>query len=102
MRLARDCGNISSLFPEGVTRLCDLPHTIHTAIRMALHFLKFEEMPEEEDRPPKHIWLDADRMDQWWKEVKAAHESRNKGEPALRDMDKNKAMEDIFPGVKFD
>ena len=101
MRLARDCGNISSLFPPGVTRLWDLPHTLHAAIRLALYFLKFEEIPEDDDRPPKHLWLDSEKMEQWWIEVKQAQEARYKGESSLRDMPQNELLNEMFPGAKF-
>lgn len=101
VRIARDCGDISSLFPKGITKLWDLPHTLHTAIRMALYFLKFEEIPEQADQPPKHMWLDADKMENWWAEVKRARESRYKGEVAIHDMPQNEALQEMFPGVKF-
>lgn len=101
VRIARDCGNISSLFPDGIARLWDLPHTLHTAVRMALYFLKFEEIPHDEDRPPKKYWLDADRMKQWWTEVRQAQEERAKGGTATRDMPQNAVLKEIFPGMKI-
>ncbi len=85
VRIARDCGDISSLFPAGITRLWDLPHPLFTAIRMALYFLKFEEL-ESKERPPKKIWLDGEKMTMWWAEVKASRESEAKGEGSTMDM----------------
>lgn len=93
--MARDCGDISSLFPPGVTRLWDLPYTIHSAIRMALYFIGFEEYRESE-RPPKRIWLDADKMKQWWQDVKAAREEEGKGNGAINDMPQNALMKEMF------
>jgi hypothetical protein len=101
VRIARDCGNLSSLFPPGITHLWDLPHTLHTAIRMALYFLKFEEIPYEEDRPPKHIWLDPDKMEDWWRAVKESQEARYKGETSVREMPQNELLAEMFPGVNF-
>jgi hypothetical protein len=97
VRLARDLGDISSLFPPGVTRLWDLPHTLHTAIRSALYFLSFEELPEKE-RPPRHMWLDGESMTQWWREVKANRESQMKGEGSYTDMPQNDLLKQFFGG----
>jgi hypothetical protein len=101
VRIARDGGCLSSLFPPGITTIWDLPHTLHGAIRLALYFLKFEEIPYEEDRPPRHIWLEPERMERWWKDVKQAQEARYKGEPAERDMTQNEMVAELFPGVKL-
>jgi hypothetical protein len=99
VRLARDCGDISSLFPPGITRLWDLPHTLHSAIRLALIFLRFEELPKEE-RPPKRMWLDADKMTLWWAEVKRNRDSKSKGNGSVMDMPQNALMAEIF-GANF-
>jgi hypothetical protein len=97
VRIARDCGDISSLFPPGVTRLCDLPHTIHRAIRMALYFLSFENIIEAQDKPPKHIWLDGEKMEEWFRAVK----ERAKGDKEVSEMPQNQALKDMFPGMTF-
>lgn len=65
MRIARDAGDISSLLPTGVRSLADAPHVFVEAVRMGLYFLGFSEMPEEE-RPPRYIWLDTERMNAHW------------------------------------
>lgn len=62
MRLARDAGDISSLFPTGVHSLVDAPHVFVQALSQALYYLSFENLPEHE-RPPKAIWLDSDKME---------------------------------------
>lgn len=95
VRMARDCGDISSLFPAGITRLWDLPHTLFTAIRMALGFLKFEELDPKE-RPPKKIWLDGDKMTMWWAEVKASREAEAKGEGSTMDMPSNALVAEML------
>lgn len=69
--------------------LIDLPFTHHDAILYALGFLSFEKLPEEE-RPPKSIWLDDDKMTAWWDEVERMREARMKGEdyaaPSVEDI----------------
>lgn len=95
VRLARDIGDISSLFPPGITRLYDLPFTVFNAIRLALYFLSFEELPEKE-RPPKAIWLDEERMQSWWNEVKANREAEGKGEGDMSSMPQNDLLKEVF------
>lgn len=97
VRVARDCGDVSSLYPRGITRLFDLPYTLHNNIRLALHFLSFDELTEKE-RPPKKIWLDVERMKMWWSEVKAAREDEAKGGNSVMDMPQNALLKDIFRG----
>lgn len=97
VRIARDCGDISSLFPAGVTRLWDLPFTIHQAIHMALYFLSFDELPLKE-RPPKKIWLDGDKMKLWFDEVKANRETEMSGEGDYQSMPQNQALKEMFKG----
>lgn len=41
--------------------------------------LSFDELPSEE-RPPKRIWTDADRLKAWWAEVKKRREAEARGE----------------------
>jgi hypothetical protein len=97
VRIARDCGDISSLFPPGIERLWDLPYTLHQAVRLALYFLSFEELPIKE-RPPKRIWLNSEKMDAWWSEVKADREAQAKGQGSYRDMPQNAFIAEIFGG----
>jgi hypothetical protein len=78
VRLARDLGDISSLYPHGIERAYDLPYTVHNAIMAALGFLSFEELPEKE-RPPKRIWLNSDAMEEWWADVKAMRKAEMEG-----------------------
>lgn len=100
MRLARDCGNVSSLFPKGVTTLHELPFTVHAAINRALHFLSFEKLDADE-RPPKKIWLDDEAMERWWADVKQAREDKMKGGDSTMSMPQNALLEKVFPGMRF-
>lgn len=78
VRIARDCGNIATLLPDGLTDLRDIPFTLHDAIVAALYFLGFEELPREE-RPPKTIWMDNEAMRRWWDEVERTREAKYGG-----------------------
>jgi hypothetical protein len=95
VRMARDLGDISSLFPTGIKRIWDLPHTLASAIRMGLYYLSFEELPEKE-RPPRHIWLDPKKMDAHWAQVKADREREMKGQGSINDMPENALLKDMF------
>lgn len=68
VRLARDLGNLKLLLPEGIDDIWDLPYPLFEAIKLALVFLRYEELPGDE-QPPNSIWLDADEMGKWWKAV---------------------------------
>lgn len=61
VRIARDFGTVSELYPPGITDLRELPSHWFDAIRQAIVFLGFEEL-EKEERPPKSIWLDKDKL----------------------------------------
>lgn len=97
MRIARDCGDISSLFPQGITRLWDLPYTIHNAIRMALYFLSFENLPTKE-QPPKKIWLDPEKMKYWSDEVMRNRELESQGQGDYQSMPQNDLVKQMFGG----
>ena len=75
VRIARDLGDVSSLFPEGCRSLLDLPYPLHDAISYGLQFLAFLELPKEE-QPPRVIWLNGDKL----KEHFDAVEKRRKEE----------------------
>lgn len=80
MRFARDCGDLSLLFPDTITTIRDLPYNIFDAIRLALVWLSFEEL-ESAEKPPKEIWLDGKAMSKWWKAVKKRREDKYSGRP---------------------
>jgi hypothetical protein len=56
---------VSALLPDGITNLADCPHTLHEAILAALRILGYEEFPLDE-RPPKEIWVDGEKLAAWW------------------------------------
>lgn len=59
---------MSQLLPDGIRHLGDAPYTLHRAITQALRILDYEEFPIEE-RPPRRIWMDNDRLTDWWRDV---------------------------------
>lgn len=97
VRMARDIGDISSLFPPGITRLADMPFTLHDAIFSALSFLTFDELPEKE-RPPKHIWLNGKKMTAHWAEVKRARKAELEGHGDQSNMAKNALTDRLLVG----
>lgn len=70
MRIARALGDVSGLLPDGITQLADCPFTLHRAVCDALRVLSYEEFPVAE-RPPRHIWQDPERLNDWWSKVDA-------------------------------
>jgi hypothetical protein len=63
------------MLPEGIDRLDDCPYTYWNAVRMALGFLGFDELPKDE-RPPRKIWLDGDEMRKHWTAVERIREEK--------------------------
>lgn len=70
MRIVRDTGNVSLLLPQGIDHIADAPYTLHHAILQGLRWNKIRELPPDE-QPPKRIWLDDEKMADWWQEVDA-------------------------------
>jgi hypothetical protein len=58
------------LFPPGVQNIRDLPWRWFEAIRLAMYFIGFDELPDDE-RPPRRIWLDSEQLQSWFVQVKA-------------------------------
>lgn len=95
-RIARDAGDISSLFPPGIDSLLDLPYTIFNAIQVGLYFASFDELLREE-RPPKAIWFNESKMEEWWEGVEKMREEKMKGQDTSG-MTKNALVDEILVG----
>lgn len=95
--MARTAGDISSLFPEGVTKLAELPFTIFNLIANSLYFVSFDELPKEE-RPPKSIWLDGGRMEAHWDAVEAKRRDKDQGRGDTSQMPKNSLIDQLVVG----
>jgi hypothetical protein len=74
---------VSLLLPDGIDHLGDCPFTLHAAITAALRILNYEEFPIEE-RPPRRIWLDGERLESHWRDVERRREEKYKN-PASAD-----------------
>lgn len=63
MRIARDFGTVAELYPPGITDLRDIPAIWFDAIRKALTFISWQENLEDEEQPPRAIWLEPDKLE---------------------------------------
>jgi hypothetical protein len=90
---------VHELLPEGIRDLRDCPHTVLEAIRIALMVIGFDELDEDE-RPPKRIWLDATRMEAWFKEIRRRRKEKysGKGSGEIDDPVQNRAALDLIVG----
>jgi hypothetical protein len=76
----------------------DCPHTLFTAIRVALMVISFDELPEDE-RPARRIWLDNDRLEAWFKEVKRRRDEKYGGKSReIEDPVQNDAARALIVG----
>jgi len=83
------------LFPEGVTDISELPYPLFYAIRRALIFLSFEELPKKE-QPPRRIWLDNEKLSAHFAQIERDREEGSKpgiegpiDEPVQNDLTRN-------------
>lgn len=91
---------MSSLFPPGIDHLADLPHTFFDAIRQAFSILSWEELPDEE-RPPKRIWLDSEKLSLHFARVKRDRERKYGLKPGEQDggpMEESGLVDDLVIG----
>lgn len=94
-------GDVSSLFPPGVTHLADVPYHLHDAIAKGMAFVGFDELPSEE-RPPKHIWLDEDKLRSWFDAVEKRREEKYSGtsdRQPIEDPVENEAASSLVSGL---
>jgi hypothetical protein len=101
VRLARDFGSVSSLLPDWCRGIHDAPWLLFDAIRSALVFLSFDELPKKEV-PPRRIWLDGERLSEWFRQVKINREREMRGDgssdPEDGEMEQNAAAEGLLIG----
>lgn len=98
VRIARDSGDVSSLFPTGVC-LRDLPWTLHRAISLALEFLRFQEELPRDEQPSRSIWFNADAMSEHWKMVEAKRKEKygdTSSSSDDSDMRKNAYLDEMY------
>lgn len=64
-----------------------------------MFFLSFEEIPDEEDRPPRRIWLDHEALESHFALLKAKREREGKGDTTLEgESVQNAAARDLVAG----
>jgi hypothetical protein len=99
VRLARDFGTVSELYPEGVDDLTDLPHGLFELVRHAMVVLSFDELPEDE-RPAKRIWLDPKKLKDHFAWVRRKREREMKGDRSddVDDTVENEAAKGLIVG----
>jgi hypothetical protein len=87
---------VSAVLPEGVDKLQDVPFPLFDAIRLALGFLNFDELPKDE-RPPRRIWLDHDAMSAHWAAVERRRKEKYEGDGGDGgDYEENAAAKDLI------
>jgi hypothetical protein len=87
---------VSALLPDGVEDVKDVPHLFFDAVRSALVFLSFDELPSEE-RPPRRIWRDGQKLKEWFDAVAARREREHSAEP-IEDPIDNQAAAGLIVG----
>lgn len=86
---------MSALLPEGIDKLHDIPVGMFDAIRMALGFLGFDELPKDE-RPPRRIWLDNDAMRSHWAYVEQRRKEKYGDGDDDGEYESNSAAKDLI------
>ena len=97
VRSAEAIGDLSSLFPPGIEKLYDLPFTIHNAIASALTYLSFNELVKGE-RPPRWMWQDNEKLEEWFKEVERLREAKYGGGGDQSRMEKSNLRDKLIVG----
>jgi len=89
---------VSELLPDGIDDVRDIPHVLFEAIRSALVFLSFDELPKVE-RPPRRIWLDGDALRAHFDEIDRRRKDESAGGPGpIDDPVENEAARTLIVG----
>jgi hypothetical protein len=77
----------------------DCPHVLFEAIRVALLIISFDEL-ERDERPPRRIWLDREKLAAWFKDVERRRTEKygGKGPGAIEDPVNNEAARSLIVG----
>lgn len=98
LRIAKEHGKLDDLIPDGIDGLLDLPHPIFEAVRIGHIFLSFEEL-EPDERPPKSIWMDGEKLSAWFDRVKRLREEKYGGRDThISDPVENEAAKALIVG----
>lgn len=91
---------MSVLFPDGISNIVDLPFHIHDAISQGMSYVSFDEL-ESEERPPKSIWLDQDKLGHWFDAVSKRRKEKyggGKDDKTIEDPVQNDAVSMLIAG----
>jgi len=83
-----------------VQNVKDLPWRWFEAIRLAMYFIGFDELPDDE-RPPRRIWLDSEQLQSWFTQVKADRDRKygtDSKTGAIEDPKENAAARGLVVG----
>lgn len=79
--MCRDGGALSDLWPPGVTHAADLPHTFHRMLERSLAVLRWQENAwKDEYIPPRRIWLDDEKLNDFFAWARKEQEREMKGD----------------------
>jgi len=90
---------VSELLPDGIDDVRDIPHLLFNAIRRALVFLSFSDLPQDE-QPPHRIWLDDEALNSHFERVKRERDAKygTGGKGAIEDPVENQAAASLIAG----
>lgn len=80
--------------------MADLPYPVHDAISKGLAFVGFDELPSDE-RPPKSIWLDSEKLEEWFDAVEKRRKEKygdGKDNNDIEDPVENEAAKGLIVG----
>lgn len=66
----------STIFPEGISRVADLPVDFFGALEQATRILSWQENLTEDEVPPRWMWHLDWELDTWFLEVKKKRDER--------------------------
>lgn len=94
MRIVRSGGGNLSLV-LGEFTLQDCPYPLFDAVMAGFYFIAFDEW-DEEDRPPKSIWLDEERLRSHVEGIRRKHKAGAEGEDAAEGpLEQNTLIKDL-------
>lgn len=88
---------MSELLPPGVEHLADLPFNVFNAIRLGFMFLNFIDEMDNNDRPPRAIWLDHEKLKEHFEAVRRK-QREGESEKKIENPVQNEAAKDLLVG----
>jgi hypothetical protein len=66
----------STIFPDGVSKVADLPSDFFIAFEQATRILSWQENLSEDEMPPRWMWHLDWELDEWFLDVKKKRDER--------------------------